>query len=108
MEYYVNKLQKKIHKKIKKRLDLNETRLNICMFIKTFIKFFPTLLWTNIYEENQHKILHFQNLQGTGLVKIAITYFDIENFTNVIIILLSKNLNKPHSETLQGTINEKV
>ena len=107
--YYRNKLQKKIHKNKKKGLDLNERELHYKVFIKTFFKkFFPAIMWTNTYEGNNYKILQFQNLDKIGYINITITDFDVVNFNTIAIILLSKNLNKPHLEALQGIINEKV
>ena len=41
-------------------------------------------------------------------VGIMVDNFNETTFIDMIIPLLSKNLHKPHSEALQGTINEKV
>ena len=105
--YYVKKLQKKIHKKIKKRLELNERELNHKVFIKAFKKFFSRVHWDITLCGEDYVILNIKDNYITDF-DIITNDFSIVNFNNVILILLSKNLHKPHSEALQGTINEKV
>ena len=105
--YYVKKLQKKIHKKIKKRLELNERELNHKVFIKAFKKFFSRVHWDITLCGEDYVILNIKDNYITDF-DIITNDFSIVNFNSIIIILLSKNLHKPHSEALQGTINEKV
>ena len=85
---------------------LTECRVNHKVFIKAFKKFFSRVYWDITLCGEDYVILNIKDNYITDF-DIITNDFSIVNFNNVIIILLSKNLHKPHSEALQGTINEK-
>lgn len=109
LEYYIKKLHKKKLKFGRKDGYIDEEECNHRTFTKTLNKFFTEVYWGTTFYGTSYYTLTFKCTRNSLIkININITDFDIVNFTNVIIILLSKNLHKPHSEALQGTINEKV